>query len=70
VGGAALDVFDEEPLPASSPWWTTPNTIITPHVAGYGLRYEARAVDVLLENVRRLEAGEALLHCVDRDAGY
>lgn len=70
VGGAALDVFAEEPLPSSSPWWTAPNTIITPHVAGFALRYVERAVDVLLENVRRLEAGTELLHRVDRTAGY
>jgi phosphoglycerate dehydrogenase-like enzyme len=70
VGGVALDVFEEEPLPPSSPWWTAPNAIVTPHLAGLGLRYVERAVDVLLENVRRLEAGEELLHPVDRTAGY
>jgi len=70
VGGAALDVFAEEPLAASSPWWTAPNTIVTPHVAGFGLRYVERAVDVLLENARRLEAGTELIHRVDRNAGY
>ena len=70
VGGVALDVFEEEPLPSASPWWTAPNTIVTPHLAGLGLHYVERAVDVLLENVRRLEAGEELLHRVDRTAGY
>ena len=70
VGGVALDVFDEEPLPNASPWWTAPNAILTPHVAGHGLRYMERAVDVLLENVRRLEHGEELQHRVDRSAGY
>ena len=70
VGGVVLDVFDEEPLPQASPWWAAPNTILTPHIAGLGLRYVERAVDVLLENVRRLEAGEDLLHRVDRASGY
>jgi phosphoglycerate dehydrogenase-like enzyme len=70
VGGVALDVFDQEPLPPSSPWWTAPNTIVTPHVAGFGLGYVERAVDILLENVRRLEAGEELIHRVDRTSGY
>lgn len=70
VGGVALDVFDEEPLPKTSPWWSAPNAIVTPHIAGYGLHYEARAVDVLLENVRRLEAGEDLQSTVNRAAGY
>lgn len=70
VGGAALDVFDEEPLPPASPWWAAPNTIVTPHVAGFGLAYTARAVDLLLENVGRLERGEPLVHLVDRAKGY
>jgi phosphoglycerate dehydrogenase-like enzyme len=70
LGGAALDVFDEEPLPEKSPWWTAPNTLVTPHVAGHGLRYVERGVEVLLENVRRLERGEELLHRVDRAWGY
>ena len=70
VGGAAIDVFDEEPLSATSPWWGAPNTIVTPHIAGFGLAYEARAALILLENVRRLEAGDELLHRVDRRAGY
>ena len=70
IGGVARDVFDEEPLPPTSPWWTAPNAIVTPHVAGFGLSYVERAVDVLLDNVRRLEAGEDLLCQVDRESGY
>lgn len=57
IGGAALDVFAEEPLPASSPLWTAPNVILTPHAAG-GRPIE---VDRLIgENVRRFLAGEPL----------
>ena len=70
VAGAALDVFDEEPLPEASPLWSTPNTFITPHIAGWGLDYVGRAVDVLLENVARLERGEPRVALVDRRAGY
>ena len=70
LGGAALDVFEHEPLAPSSPLWSAPNTIVTPHLAGYGERYLEAAVRALLENVRRLEAGEPLLGLVDRDAGY
>ena len=70
LGGAALDVFEHEPLDRESPLWTAPNTLITSHVAGLGLHYVERIIPVLLENVRRLEAGEPLTLEVDRDAGY
>ncbi len=70
VAGAALDVFEEEPLPQASPWWSAPNVLVTPHVAGFGVRYVERAVDVLLENVRALDAGAPLVGLVDRSTGY
>jgi phosphoglycerate dehydrogenase-like enzyme len=43
---------------------------VTPHVAGFGLRYEEHAVLALLENVRRLESGEPLADLADRSRGY
>ena len=67
---AALDVFDDEPLPSESSLWDAPNTIITPHVAGYGLGYLERAVELLLANVERLEREEPLRGLVDRERGY
>ena len=70
LGGAALDVFAEEPLPQESPLWSTPNTIVTPHVAGWGLDYVGRAVDVLLDNDDRLTRGVPRVRLVDREAGY
>ena len=70
VAGAALDVFETEPLPADSSFWTTPGVIVTPHVAGYGERYIERAIEVLVDNVERLERGDPLMSLVDRDAGY
>ena len=71
VGGVALDVFEEEPLPASSPWWTAPNTIVTPHVAGYGLRYEARAPSTCCSRTcAASRPARKLLHRVDRVSGY
>ena len=70
LGGAALDVFEDEPLPADSAWWSAPNTIVTPHIAGYGRHYLERVVAVALDNVDRLLRGEPLLHRVDRALGY
>jgi len=67
VGGAVLDVFAQEPLPADSPWWDAPNTIVTPHASGVTLRYFDRLV---IENVRRYLAGEPLLNQVDPERGY
>lgn len=70
LGGAAFDVFEEEPLSEQSPWWTAPNTIVTPHVAGFGLRYMERVIRLLLDNVARLASGGELHNLVDRAAGY
>lgn len=70
LGGAALDVLEDEPLEPASPWWDLPRTIITSHLAGFGRSYVERAVEAFAENLRRLEAGEPLLGLVDRDAGY
>ena len=70
LGGAALDVFEQEPLPAGSPLWTAPNTLVTPHLAGYGLFYIERVTERLRVNLERLPRGEPLLGLTDREAGY
>jgi phosphoglycerate dehydrogenase-like enzyme len=70
LGGAALDVFVDEPLPADSPWWTAPNTIVTPHTAGLGRNYLERTAAVILDNVGRMERGQELVCQVDRALGY
>lgn len=70
VGGAALDVFDDEPLRADSPWWSAPNTIVTPHVAGFGGQYIERIAALIRENVDRFERGEQLLCKADPTLGY
>ena len=57
---AALDVTCEEPLPASSPLWTMPNVLITPHTAGETQAYEDNVIDILLENLDRLWRGAPL----------
>ena len=70
IGGAALDVFDTEPLPADSPLWDLPNVILTPHVSGNSPRVRQRSLAFVVENVRRFKAGEPLLNVVDKKAGY
>lgn len=61
IAGAALDCTVEEPLPPTSPLWAMPNVLITPHVAGETRRYEDNVIDVLMENLGRLERGETEL---------
>ena len=61
IAGAAVDVTVEEPLAAASPLWTMPNVIVTPHSAGETVRYEDRVIDLLIENVARLQRGETKL---------
>jgi phosphoglycerate dehydrogenase-like enzyme len=70
IAGAGLDVFDEEPLPASSPLWELKNVIITAHYAGLTPAYDQRALAILLDNLRRYRAGEPLRNVVDKAAGY
>lgn len=70
LAGAALDVTDPEPLPAGHALWTTPNVLITPHVAADGELTEERWWALYKENIRRFGSGEPLLNCVDLDAGY
>jgi phosphoglycerate dehydrogenase-like enzyme len=61
IAAAGLDVTREEPLPPSSPLWTMPNVLLTPHSAGETQRYEDGVIDILLENLDRLWRGEAAL---------
>jgi phosphoglycerate dehydrogenase-like enzyme len=65
LSGAGLDVTDPEPPPADHPLWDCPNVIITPHVSGIGsVPVRRRIGDVVMENLRRLRAGETLVHVV------
>lgn len=58
LGGASLDVFTKEPLPADSPLWDMENVIITPHLGGFFDRYPAYALPVIEENMRKFLAGD------------
>jgi phosphoglycerate dehydrogenase-like enzyme len=70
IGGAALDTFRDEPLPQSSPLWTLPNVIVTPHTSWSSARVLDRSVELFCDNLRRYRAGEPLRNVVDRVAGY
>jgi len=68
IRGAMLDVFSEEPLPASHPFWRHPGVVVTPHVAATTIASEASGQ--IIDNLLRLERGEAPIGLVDRAAGY
>ena len=70
IGGAALDVFEQEPLPAGSPLWHLPNVILSPHVSGFTPHYDERAMALFAENLRRYASDEPLLNVVDVQRGY
>jgi phosphoglycerate dehydrogenase-like enzyme len=67
IAGAALDVYETEPLPADSPLWGMGDRVIlTPHVAGYSPRIAGRHLQVLLDNVARFAAGRPLVNVADK----
>lgn len=68
VGHATLDVFRVEPLPKDHPFWAHPKVTISPHIAA--VSRPGTASGVVAEIIRRAEAGEPLLHLVDRARGY
>lgn len=70
LAGAALDVFEVEPLPADHRLWDFPNIIITPHTAGYSPVIASRHLATLVENVRRFARGEPLTNVVDKRLWY
>jgi phosphoglycerate dehydrogenase-like enzyme len=68
--GAALDVFEREPLPADSPLWSLPNVLVSPHSAAAVDTESARVVEIFADNLRRYLAGEPLRNVVDADLLY
>ena len=71
LSGAVLDVFDPEPLPASSPLWSTPNLIMSPHCAVDDESvYVERCLDIFFDNLKRFLAGRPLENVVDTKLGY
>jgi phosphoglycerate dehydrogenase-like enzyme len=70
IGGAALDVFEREPLSSDSPLWGMPNTILSPHVSGDFEGWQEAVVRLFVENLRRFVADRPLLNVVDKREGY
>lgn len=70
IAGAVLDVFREEPLPATHPFWQTGGILVLPHIGGGHPLRTAAVADLFAENARRFLAGETLNAAVDRAAGY
>jgi phosphoglycerate dehydrogenase-like enzyme len=71
LSGAVLDVYPEEPLPPSSPLWSTPNLIMSPHCAvDDGASYAESALNLFLDNLQRYVAGRKLTNVIDRNLGY
>ena len=70
IAGAGLDVFEQEPLPADHPLWTTPGVLITPHTGGRGPHLDERRFEVLLDNCRRFLAGEPLRNVVEKKSWF
>ncbi len=68
IGGAVLDVFNQEPLPPEHPLWRTPNTFITAHTAA--INYPPDIAAVFIENYLKYLRGEALRGLVDFELGY
>ena len=70
IAGAALDVFEVEPLPADSPLWSMPNVLVSPHMSGDYVGFEVEMVKVFTDNLERWRQGEPLHNVVDQALGY
>lgn len=70
IAGAALDVFEEEPLPSTSPLWNAENVILSSHIAGNSGRYHEKAANVFIDNLVRYIENRPLLNRLKRERGY
>ena len=70
IRGAALDVFDEEPLPESHPLWQLDNVLLSPHCADHTVTWLDEAFQFFLDNFHRFRNGEPLQNLVNKNAGY
>jgi len=70
LGGAALDAWTTEPLPADDPAWSLPNMIVSPHMSGSSSVGRTRGLQLFVDNLLRFNAGEPLTNVVDLSTGY
>ncbi len=66
IAGAALDVFETEPLPPEHPLWLMPNVLITPHMAGYGPYLNERRYAIIRDNALAFATGGPMRNVVDK----
>lgn len=70
IRGAALDVFEEEPLPADSPLWDLPNLLVTPHIAAKSPYYIDRSLKLFIENLHKFLSRSEMINVIDKEKGY
>jgi phosphoglycerate dehydrogenase-like enzyme len=70
IRGAALDVFNTEPLPSEHPFWRMTNVLLSPHTADRVEGFLDPAFERFFENLDRFRKGEPLVNVVDKHAGY
>jgi phosphoglycerate dehydrogenase-like enzyme len=70
IAGAALDVFEDEPLPEDDPLWDLPNVVVSPHMSGDFAGFPQALVELFVDNLRRYLTGEPLRNVVDKTRGY
>jgi phosphoglycerate dehydrogenase-like enzyme len=70
IAGAALDVYEQEPLPSDHPLWTLPNVLLTPHMAGHGPYLDERRFQIIVDNCRAFAAGRPLRNVVDKSSWF
>jgi phosphoglycerate dehydrogenase-like enzyme len=70
IAGAGLDVTEEEPLPSDSPLYSMPNVILTPHISGNSIHYDARLAALFADNLKRYRSGKELQNLYEPSRGY
>ncbi len=70
IAGAALDVFEDEPLSNTNPLWQLDNVIITPHYSGWTPYYMDRVIQIFVENAKAYKAGKLMPNIINKEKGY
>jgi phosphoglycerate dehydrogenase-like enzyme len=70
IAGAALDVYEQEPLPHGHALWTLPNVLLTPHMAGHGPYLDDRRFQIMVDNCRAFATGRTLRNVVDKSLWF